>query len=479
MAEFDANTAGQQLLKIGLVTEAQLEDAWAELGSKSGAAEFLFMVLVRKGYLTPWQVSKFRKGDRQGFVLGGYNLLYKISSGSFGRVFRAEDRLAGRVVAIKVLRHHWTEDPQRVNLFMREGRVGMSLHHPNIVEILAVNSEPATGQYFIVMEFVEGPNLRELLSIRKKVELLEAVRIIEDCANALSYASSRGVAHRDIKLTNILISSQGQAKLVDFGLAKIYSELEDDDERHVERTVDYAGLERATGVKFGDMRSDIYFLGCVLFEILSGRSPLEMTCDKHARMRKQRFNNVTPLSPSEVTGPPSLFRLLETMMELNPLYRYQTPSQLLDAIRLVRTELEGTGNVARMGIPRSIFVVESDSHLQDALRNKLKNLGYRVFIANDPSRALDRFRQQPFDGLVVDAGTTGEDGLDIFNLLTVEAVRLGLPCGAILILSQHQASWERRVPPRPKASVMIRPLTIKQLLRRLRELVPLTQVQAS
>ena len=295
----------------------------------------------------------------------------------------------------------------------------------------------------------------------------------------MSYASSRGVAHRDIKLTNILISSQGQAKLVDFGLAKIYSELEDDDERHVERTVDYAGLERATGVKFGDMRSDIYFLGCVLFEILSGRSPLEMTRDKHARMRKQRFNNVTPLSPSEVTGPPSLFRLLETMMELNPLYRYQTPSQLLDAIRLVRTELEGTGNVARMGIPRSIFVVESDSHLQDALRNKLKNLGYRVFIANDPSRALDRFRQQPFDGLVVDAGTTGEDGLDIFNLLTVEAVRLGLPCGAILILSQHQASWERRVPPRPKASVMIRPLTIKQLLRRLRELVPLTQVQAS
>jgi CheY-like chemotaxis protein len=227
------------------------------------------------------------------------------------------------------------------------------------------------------------------------------------------------------------------------------------------------------------MRSDIYFLGCVLFEILSGRSPLEMTRDKHARMRKQRFNNVTPLSPGEVAGPPSLFRLVETMMELDPLSRFQTASQLVESVRLVRSELEGTGDISRMGIPRSIFVVESDLRLQDALRTKLKKLGYRVFIASDPGRALDRFRQQPFDGLVVDAGTTGEEGLDIFNRLSAEAARLGIACGVILILSEDQEGWVHRLVPRLRPSVMVRPLTLKQLLRRLREVVPLSRVQAS
>src|SRR5262249_55039535 len=159
------------------------------------------------------------KGDQDGYVLGGYRLLYKIASGSFGRVFRAADPLTGRIVAIKILRKRWSEDPHNIELFEREGRVGLSLRHLNIVEILAVSRDGATGQYYIVMEFVEGGNLRDFLSIRKKLEPGEAVRLIEEAVAGLSYAYSKGLTHRDIKLTNILISTQGEAKLVDFGLA--------------------------------------------------------------------------------------------------------------------------------------------------------------------------------------------------------------------------------------------------------------------
>lgn len=155
MPELDANSAGQELMKLGLITATQLDEAVGEIG-KGADADRLLLLLLRKGYLTPWQSSKFLKGDREGFVLGGYRLLYKIQSGSFGRVFRGQDEATGRVVAIKVLRRRWSEDQQHIDLFQREARVGMAFHHPNIVEILAMNVDKKAGQYYIVMEFVEG-----------------------------------------------------------------------------------------------------------------------------------------------------------------------------------------------------------------------------------------------------------------------------------------------------------------------------------
>ena len=471
MATVDASGLTQLAIKVGLLTEGQVRAAYEELG---GGAELepLLRALERKGHLTPYQSAKLLKGDTDGYFLGGYRVLYKVASGSFGRVFRAEDPATGRVVAIKVLRRRWSEDKQRIELFEREGKVGLSLRHPNIVEILAVNRDASTGQYFMVMDFVEGGNLREILQIRKKLAPAEALRIIEDAASGLSYAYSRGLTHRDVKLTNILISSTGEAKLVDFGLAKIYSGAAGKGEEKVERTVDYAGLERATNVKPGDVRSDMYFLGCVLYEMLTGRSPLVMTRDRHARMQKQRFDSVPPMRADEVQGPPSLFRLVETMMSLNPHHRYQTPSQLLDAIRAVRRELEGKPGEPRTAGPRSVFVVERDVRLQDSIRDKFKQLGYRVLIAADPTRAVDRFRQQPFDALVVDAGTTGEEGERAFEWIMTEAERLALTCAGILILNQEQAEWQERVQEGPSLAVMVRPITLKQLHHRLVAMVP-------
>src|SRR5262249_54299028 len=151
-------------------------------------------------------------------VLGGYRILYKIAAGSFGRVYRADDPRSGRVVAVKVLRRRWSDDTQRIDLFAREARVGLQLKHPNIVEVLATNQDPATKQYYIVMEFVEGWNLREMLETRKTLSVSDSLKLLEDAAAGLAYAHSRGVTHRDIKPTNILVASAGAAKLVDFGL---------------------------------------------------------------------------------------------------------------------------------------------------------------------------------------------------------------------------------------------------------------------
>ncbi len=414
-------------------------------------------------------------------------MLYKVASGSFKgfRVpSRADDPRSGRIVAVKVLRRRWSEDQQRIDLFIREGRVGQTLKHPNIVEVVAMSHDKATNQYFIVMEFVEGGNLREILQIRKTLSVAESLRILEDAAAGLTYAYARGVTHRDIKLTNLLISSQGGAKLVDFGLAQFFAAMERESKDKVDRTVDYAGLEKATNVKTGDVRSDIFFLGCVFYEMLTGRPPLAMMRDKQARMHKQRFDNIPPLPRDEVQAPPSVFQLCETMMALAPLQRYQTPSQLLDAVKAARRDVEGkTAGAATGGGSRpprkpersAVTVVEQgdEERLQDAVRDKFKEMGFRVLISTDPQRALDRFRQQPYDGLIVDARTTGDEGRLVFEHILDEAGRKQCPCAGILILGEDQADWVHRTRQRNNAALLIDPgVTMKALKRKIQELLP-------
>src|SRR5262245_21894769 len=116
MANVDASTVAQQAVRLGLVTPEQVQDAWDEIGKGGFDPKPLLRLLERKGQLTPWQSYKLLKGDPDGYFLGGYRILYKIASGSFGRVYRADDPATGTVVAIKVLRRKWSEDKHNVEL---------------------------------------------------------------------------------------------------------------------------------------------------------------------------------------------------------------------------------------------------------------------------------------------------------------------------------------------------------------------------
>lgn len=476
----DPTTFGQNAVKLGLVNEHQVREAMDDARDESGKTVpeliHLTRALERKGLLTNYQTSKLLKGDTDGYFLGGYRVLYKISSGSFGRVFRAVDPTSGRVVAVKVLRRRWSEDKNRIDLFVREGKVGLTLKHPNIVEVLAISQDTSTGQYYIVMEFVEGGNLREILQIRKTLSVPESLRILEDASGGLAYAYSKGITHRDMKLTNMLISSTGEAKLVDFGLAQMFASMGREEEQ-VDRTVDYAGLEKATSVKSGDVRSDMFFLGCVFYEMLTGKPPLEMSKDRNQRMRAQRFLEVKKLEPGDVTAPASVLALCETMMAFDPRRRYQTPSQLLDAVRSARRDVDGgpaAGAAGAKAASRALFIAESNEKLQEVLREKFKEIGYRVLLAADPARALDRFRQQPYDALIVDARTVGEDGLHVFERVMSEAREKKLKCAGILILAEEQADWADRVSPRANACVLVEGvvrLGFKELRNKLRELM--------
>lgn len=483
---FDASGIGQFAIRLGLVSEDQVRECLTELDDPKAPALDMLRTMERKRYLTPWQRSKLLKQDTDGYFLGGYRILYKIASGSFGRVYRGDDPRTGQVVAIKVLRNKWTLDKQKIDLFMREGRLGMTIRHPNIVSVLAVNQDSKTGQYFIVMEFIEGGNLRDLLQIRKKLSPEEALRYIEECTEGLAYSYMRGLTHRDIKPTNILITAAtGQAKLVDFGLAEISQgstvHLQRQDERDediaVDRTVDYAGLEKATGQKPGDVRSDIFFLGCVLYECLTGQPLMPVTKDRQARMQARRYqeveDNLQKNGPALGLTPP-IMALLSKMVAFQPTARIQTPAQLLEAIHNCRSELKsfqesGSTNGRAPRGPLTLFAVEGNEKLKDGFR-KLKQKGYQVLLSNDPSQALKRYQQQPYHALVIDAGSVGREGVQTFNRILKASDAAKLDLAAVLLLAEGQSDWESDAIVHPRAAVMYLPLNMKQLVQKIRDL---------
>jgi serine/threonine protein kinase len=474
MTATDANTVAQLARQLHLVNDEQVRECWDELEAGTHTPESLLKLMERKEYLTPWQSHKLLKGDREGYFLGGYRLRYKIASGSFGRVFRADDPRTGADVAIKVLRKRWSEDSHKVELFEREGRVGMSMHHPNIVRILAVNQDKTTGQYYIVMEFVEGGNLRDFLVIRKKLDVKEALVLLDECSSALAYAYTRGLTHRDLKPTNVLIASLGVAKLVDFGLAEIATpEQGEDHDLAVDRTVDYAGLEKATAVKHGDIRSDIYFMGCVFYEMLCGHASLTQTRDRVARMHRHRFENIPPISFYGVELPPAVQTLMDRMMAFDPKMRYQTPAALHEAVRKVQAELEGvaTHRMCPVG-PKSVFVVEGHPKFQDVFRDHFSKNGFRVLLSADPHRAVHRYEEQPYHALIVDAGTAGEAGIQAVKKIVKESDEMDLTIAAVVVLEEAQAEWAAQLPQHSGVAVLTRPgVTLKMLFEKLNEML--------
>jgi len=478
MSPSDAAGLAQLALRLNLITDEQSRDARADLDGALDTPEALLRIMERRGFLTPWQGAKLLKGDTDGYSLGGYRLLYRISAGTFGRVYRADNPHTGEIVAIKVLRRKWANDVHKVELFEREGKVGLTMRHPNIVRIIAVSKDVATGQHYIVMEFVEGGNLRDILTIRKKLDALEALRILDDAANGLAYAFSKGLTHRDIKLTNILLSTSGEAKLVDFGLAEITGPTAPgaaggDDELNVDRTVDYAGLEKATGQKAGDVRSDIYFLGCTFYEMIAGQPLLSVTKDAKARMMKHRFAVTSNLRKDDPDLKGPIYPLICRMTAFNPPERFQNPTQLLEAIRQTRAELSGEPRLDRLPAgPQTVFVVEHHPKLQDAFRDKLKKMGYRVLISIDANRASERYMQQPYQAFIVDIGTAGEDGVNAMNKVIGEAGLQSLPCVGILIFNEDQGDLAQRAESIQNTTLLMRPVNMKQITNVLREHLP-------
>lgn len=474
-----AEDVAHRCIDLDLLTTVQVNEVWEQLGDRNVSVEAFTQHLIRRELLTSFQTTRLLRGDSKGFYYGKFRVLYLVGSGSFARVYRAEDRDSGEQVALKVLRNRFSDSEEHTGQFLREGRMGMQLRHPNIVPIYDVYSQNDT--HFLTMGFVEGRNLREFLKIRKIIEPNEAVRLMIDVARGLTFAAEQGVSHRDMKLTNVLVSSRGDAQLVDFGLAAASGEMTDEQMAQYPnpRTIDYAGLERCTGVRKDDARSDIYFFGCMLYHLVTGVAPLMETRNRVKRLSRSRFEEVLPVEAEKPDLPPTLARLINMTMDLNPDHRHQTPRELLTALDAAQEKVSAEMAAAKESGQRQrvVMIVESDPQMQEILRDRLKKHGYRVLMVSNPYRALQRFDDAcPARCVVFCAETIGHDAVEGFNKLYVSVGTQNLP--SILLLDEDQTEWAKEAEIDDHRVVMNMPITMKALRTKIDSLFELDAARA-
>jgi serine/threonine-protein kinase len=204
-------------------------------------------------------------------IEGRYQVISRIAAGGMGEVYRARDTILGREVAVKILHANLAGDRGFVDRFRREARAAALLNHPNIVGVYDWGS--SDGTYYMVMEYVPGSNLRSLLREHGRLEPAQVIEILVQVLAALDHAHGHGIVHRDVKPENILIAQDGRLKVADFGLARAYAEsYVSQVEGTVTGTVQYLSPEQIQG-KAADPRTDLYALGVVAFELLTGKAP--------------------------------------------------------------------------------------------------------------------------------------------------------------------------------------------------------------
>jgi serine/threonine protein kinase len=274
-------------------------------------------------------------GDRKTRVLAGrYEIDSVLGEGGMAKVFRGTDKVLGRTIAVKVLSPQFAKDHQFVSRFRREAQAAAALNHPNVVSVYDTGSED--GIHWIVMEYVDGRTLKSV--VREEGPLLpeRAVEIAQAVCLALATAHEKGLVHRDIKPGNIMLTPSGETKVMDFGIARATAGADTlTQTAAVLGTAAYLSPEQAQG-KPVDARSDIYAVGCVLYEMLTARPPFEgdspvAIAYKHVRE--------TPTPPSRLNGdvPGELDAIVLKAMAKNPDNRYQTTREMAEDLqRLAR-----------------------------------------------------------------------------------------------------------------------------------------------
>lgn len=254
-----------------------------------------------------------------------YRLLEKIGEGGAAEVFRAIDVRLDRTVAIKLLRPQFVVDQQSRARFVNEAKAAAGLSHPNIVDVYDFGDAPEGGM-FIAMQYVEGENLKDLLQQRGRLNPAEAISIAQQVCHALSAAHDRGVIHRDVKPQNILLDRAGSVKLTDFGVAKALSGPQLTQSGMTFGTAAYLSPEQATGQPVGPP-SDLYALGCVMYEMLAGQPPF--SGDNPAIVAyKQVWEQPRPLHDMVPEVPPSLEGVVMRLLNKDPNKRYPSAGTL-------------------------------------------------------------------------------------------------------------------------------------------------------
>jgi serine/threonine protein kinase len=296
-------------------------------------------------------------------IAGRYRLEGRLGFGGMSTVHLAMDMRLERQVAVKLLAEHLADDPAFVSRFQREAQAAARLVHPNVVQVFDSGRDKSTAQYFIVMEYIEGSSCAEILRDDGWVEVDEALAIIEQACEGLHYAHRHGVVHRDVKPGNLLRAREGEVKLADFGIAKATEQSSITQVGSVLGTAAYLAPEQARGEEAGP-KADLYALGVVTYQLISGRLPYEATSLTELALKQQREEPPT-LDTLVAAVRPELADAVAKALALDPRERYSTAREMGRALS------DGANGIApgeRAAPARSAPVTQATSVLSGSHR---------------------------------------------------------------------------------------------------------------
>jgi serine/threonine protein kinase len=324
--------------KSGVVDAKSLDASLTQLRAQAplpGQPKELAGALVRGGTLTHFQAEQLLRGKWQGFSIGKYLILERLGSGGMGIVYLGEHKFMRRLVAIKVLPLSLAGDPWFLKQFYQEAQAVASLDHLNIVR--AHDLDRDGNLHFLVMEYVDGASLHDIVTKSGPLDILRAAHYIRQAALGLQHAHEGGLVHRDIKPGNLLLSRQGVVKVLDLGLARLFHAKQSEaatkyrDKRMV-GTDDYLAPEQIVDSDEVDIRADIYGLGATFYFLLTGKPPFHDVELDHHKLIGHVTRQPKPVRELRPEVPEGLAAIVAKMMAKNPWSRYPTPAGVAEAL---------------------------------------------------------------------------------------------------------------------------------------------------
>ncbi len=331
---------GKMAVEQGLCSDEELRSSLSELETRRKVNPAMLRdIMVELGYITESQSERLKVSIKEhkaaAHRIPGYKILGKLGMGAMAIVYKAKQLSLNRMVAIKVLPKRFSENPEYVERFYKEGQAAAKLNHTNIVQAYDVGE--AGGYYYFVMEYVEGKTLYDDLSAGKVYSEKEALEIIIQVAHALSHAHARGLIHRDVKPKNIMTNSAGKVKLADMGLARETADIEaaESEAGKAYGTPYYIAPEQIRGEIDIDGRADIYGLGATFYHMVTGRVPF-MADDPSNVMRKHLKDPLIPPDHINTSLTAGISEVIEIMMAKKKRNRYKDIDELLVDLEAIR-----------------------------------------------------------------------------------------------------------------------------------------------
>ncbi len=324
---------GRMALEQGLCTNAELRRSLEELKSRRKISPVMLeSLMIELGYITQSQAARLRTNVKESKAaahqIPGYKILGKLGAGAMAIVYKARQLSLNRIVAIKVLPKRFSENPEYVERFYKEGQAAGKLNHPNIVQAIDVGE--AGGYHYFVMEYVEGKTLADDITGGRYLDEKTALDIIVQVAHALAHAHKHGLIHRDVKPKNIMLSKDGMVKLADMGLAREVTDIKlaETEAGKAYGTPYYIAPEQIRGKIDIDGRADIYGLGATFYHVVTGRVPF-MADDSADVMRKHLKEQLTPPDHLNTSLSAGISEVIEIMMAKRRDDRYKNVEELL------------------------------------------------------------------------------------------------------------------------------------------------------